>query len=90
MGTSSTVPIIVPSPAEVISCAKCVPTSRNYVRIIAYLTILLSVAIAVMVWFIAGDTTILYVCFALALLLAIAGGVLAFGLELRCAPCNCN
>lgn len=80
--------MILPSPAEIVACARCVPTGRNAVRAAGGVIILFAVAIAVLVWFV--DNVFRYVEFGLAILVLILGIVVAAGIRPRCGPCLCG
>jgi hypothetical protein len=89
MGGSDSMPVIVPSPADVMACARCVPTNRSIVKYFAYAALAMAIAIAVMVWF-TGAHNVIYVIFALAVVIAVLEAVQAFFLTLRCGPCACG
>ena len=85
---ASAIPIIVPSPAEIVACARCVPTGRSAVRGLGAIIALFAVAIAILVWFV--DNTFRYIEFGLAIMIFIFGLVVAFAIKARCGPCLCG
>ncbi len=89
MGGSDSVPVVVPSPLQVMACAGCVPTNRSILRYIAIGILVMAIAIAVMIWF--TDTpALIYVIFALGILTAILAAAQAFFINQRCGPCVCG
>ncbi len=81
--------MLVPDMARVAACALCVPSSRSTVKVLAYLLILVSIAIAIMIWF-TTLPALVYTIFGLSILLAVLGGYQAFFLTIRCGPCACG
>ena len=82
-------PVIVPSPAEILACARCSPIGRTPLKGLAYAIILFAIAVGVLIFFITPGTIYIWIALALIILIAIFAAVQAFGITLRCGPCLC-